>query len=293
MMSSKIYTAGLSIFLLTLSLSASESELKSAISLFENELSEISSESRKSELHYQLANAFYHDQEVDKAFQHFLLALKSVENKPQPQMSAEEKMLYEAALGVYLKGTGNDPARVAKQMLDNYEESAEAHPEWMHLNFLMATAYANLGRYDIFFDRFYQGFPYLGETFLAYKTRGILYLRLAQHAISPEERYTYHEEAMRQLTSALERNKNDSGLYKLLIFLAKDEKTDALVLSYLQKMVEHKVHISRGDIYLYVREAVVLGDPSLGQEIIDLARSQYEFSRALSAAQEYLNQCRG
>jgi hypothetical protein len=57
-------------------------------------------------------------------------------------------------------------------------------------------------------------------------------------------------------------------LYKILIFLAKDEKNDALVLNYLQKMVEHEARISRGDIYLYVRETVALREPAIGHMIL-------------------------
>jgi len=271
----------------------SATPIKDEIALYQKELSVSQSEVERGEIHYKLASAYFRDQETDKAFQHFLFALKSVRLKPAPQMSPEEEKLYEGAMADYLGGAGTDPVRVAKQMLEKYAEHADANREWVHLNFLVATAYANLGLYEDFFERFYHAYSYLGETFLAYKTRGILYLRLSQHGRSAEERHTFQEEAFHYLTLALDRSPKDSSLYKVLIFLAKDEKNDSLVLNYLQKMVEHGAHISRGDIYLYVREAVALGESALGQQIIDLARTQYDFSRAISAAQEYLNQCRG
>ena len=267
------------------------SPLKEEIATYEKELKRDQS---RGETHYKLALAYYQDQEVDRAFHHFLAALKTTPLcRLVPKMSPEEKKVYEEALADYASGGGSDPVRVARHMIEKYGERADGHREWIHLNFLMATAHANLGVYDSFFERFYAAYPYLGETFLAYKTRGILYLRLSQHSHSSEERLAYQKEAFHYLTLALDRNLKDAGLYKVLIFLAKDEKNEALVLTYLQKMVEHEAHIARGDIYTYVREAVALGEVSLAQQIVDLARAHYDFSRALSAAQEYLNQCRG
>lgn len=271
----------------------SASEIKEQIDVFKKELNAARSARARGEIHFKLASLFFQDQEVDKAFQHFLCALKALPLRSAPEMNSEEKNLYDQALADYLNGAGSDPVRVAKQMLEKYGDQAEGHRDWIHLNFLLSTAYANLGLYADFFERFYNGYGYLGETFLAYKTQGILYLRLSQRGSSAEERHANREEAFAYLSRALECNPIDSSLYKVLIFLAKDEKNDALVLNYLQKMVEQRAHISRGDIYIYVREAVALGELELGQQIIDLARGQYEFSRAISAAQEYLNQCRG
>ncbi len=273
------------LFLLPIVLIASE--IKEEIAGLQDAL--ISSH-QKGEIHYKLASAFYRDQESDQAFQHFLCALKLIPAAEAPDMCEEEKKLYTAALEDYLAWAGSDPVRVARQLLEKYGEVADAHHTWVHLNFLIATAYGNLGLYDEFFKRFYCGYGYLSETFLAYKTHGILCLRLAQHGKSAKERHAYKEEAFHYLTGALERNPIDSGLYKVLIFLAKDENNDALVHNYLQKMVEHEAHISRGDVYLYVREAVALGELALGQQIVDLARTQYDFSRAILAAQEYLTQ---
>ena len=290
----------LCIFLIIFSLTAlaeegntSFEEIKQTIVEKHKALHITTSDSVKSQLCYELAVAYYLDQEIDKAFQYFLKALKTAPALTPIDMEKEESSLYLQALDDYLAQAGGDPIRVAKELLDKYGKVAKENREYLYLNFLIATAYANLGQYDDFFERFFQGFPYLHDSFLAYKTRGILYLRLSQHAINLHERHAYQEEAFHYLTLALDRNVNDSSLYKVLIFLAKDEKNDAMILTYLQKMVENKAAIPRGDIYLYVREAVTLQEFALGQEIIDQARAIYDYSRAISAAQEYLNQHRG
>lgn len=246
-----------------------------------------------SELHYKLARAFYFDQEIDKAFHHFLAALEKTETLNPRPLSEEENILYTQALDEYLAKGGEDPYQLAKEILAKYGQKADENRDFLHLNFLMSTAYGNLGDYETFFERFYAAYPYLKSSFLAYKTQGILYLKLSTHGRLEEERRSCQKKALHYLTFALDQNPKDAGLYKVLTVLAKNEQADALLLSYLEKMVEYDVRIPRGDIYLYVREAVALEKYELGQQIIDRAKSMYDFSRALSAAQDYLNQHRG
>ena len=239
---------------------------------------------------FELALAYYQDQEIDQAFSHFLEALKRAPKCAHISMQEEESLLYQRALQDYLTCAGGGPIHMAKELLQEYAEIADKNPHFLHLNFLIATAYANIGKYDDFFDRFYRGFPYLHETSLAFKTKGILYLRLSHHGKSREERAHYQREAVHYLALALDRNPQDSSLYKVLIFLAKDENNIELIRSYLRKIIENKIALPRSDIYIYVQEAATLGELELGQKIIDQARALYEYSRAVSDAQEYLNQ---
>ena len=256
-------------------------------------LHKASCEREKAPLFYELARVYHKDQEIAQAFIHFLEALKRVEKQASYTMSLEEKKVYESALSNYLAQGGHNPEAAAQELLNSYGEMAAAHSDYLHLNFLIATAYANLGRYDDFFELFYRGYPYLSDSFLAYKTQGILYLRLSQLSSSMEVRQTFQEEASRLLTRAWERNGKDAGLYKVLVLLAKDQKDDTLVRTYLGELVAHETPIPRGDISFYVREAVRLGEWEVCQIIVDQARALYDYSRAVSAAQEYLNQSKG
>ncbi len=269
------------LFLFSSLYAASFEEAKYEIAQCQQELDK---DPKNSGAHFRLALAYHQDQELNRAFKHFLLSLEYMEAK-EP-LSLEP---YKELLELYLTQGGIDPIRTAHEMIKKYEGEEQSTA----LNFILAMAYANLGEYDAFFSRFYAGYAHLKETFLAYKTQGILYLRLSQHAGGPEERHTYQEDAFRYLSLALERNAHDASLYKILIFLAKDEKNDALVQTYLQKMVANGVALPRSDIYLYVREAVALDEFGIAQSIIDKARQLYEYSRAITAAQEYLNQHRG
>jgi tetratricopeptide (TPR) repeat protein len=265
-----------------------DEQIKGVIAEKQQALSRASSDQEKSQIFYDLAFAYYEDQELDRAFTSFLEALKSLKKYPSPEMSSEERPLFENALADYLTQTA-DPTHIAEGLLQKYGGIADQNPHFLHLNFLMATAYANLGRFDDFFSRFYRGYPYLHDSFLAYKTQGILYLRLSHHGKSCEERQGFQQEAFDNLTLALARNPQDASLYKVLIFLAKDENNVSLIHSYLQQIVKNQVVLPRNDVYLYVREAAALQAFELGQEMIDQARSHYEYSRAILEAQQYLN----
>jgi tetratricopeptide (TPR) repeat protein len=247
---------------------------------------------QKSKLYLELAVAYYKDQEIDRAFSHFLEALKLQAKAVAPGMEPGEPELYSKALEDYLLLSGTDPVAAAAELLRKYGENANQFPHFLHLNFLIATAYANLGNFEEFFERFYRGYPYLHDSFLAYKIQGVLILRLAHHGKTDEERRRYQEEAFRYLSLALDKNEKDPGLYKVLYFLAKEEKKKKLTRDYLEKIVENQVVLPRADIFFYVREAVALGAFETGQGIIDQAKKHYEFSRAIAAAQDYLNQQR-
>lgn len=267
--------------------------LKERIAEKEAALRTVVSEGEKSELFYQLSIAYYQDQEIEKAFGHFLEALKFSQKKRLPKWDKKEFVLYTQALDDYLAHAGHNPIEEANTLIERYGETANQNPHYLHLNFLIATAYANLGKYDCFFEKFFRGYPFLQETFLAYKTRGVLYLRLAQHSRFPEERRKLKQEAFQCLTTALQLGPKDASLYKILIGLAKDEGNNELILCYLQKVTGSKTMIPRSDIYFYVREAAALKEFDLGQKVIDQAKEHYDYSRALLEAQDYLNQFRG
>ncbi len=237
---------------------------------------------KNAEAHYRLAIAYYIDQELDEAFKHFLLALDTVETKKPRSLDKCRE-----AIDFYVSQAGSDPIRAATQLLTRYKDNTSKE-----MAFILSMSYANLGEYGTFFKDFFEGFPYYSESFLAYKTRGILALRLAQHEKEQRQSSCYRQKAFEHLEAALASYPYDASLYKVLIFLAKEDNNDALIANYLQKIVEHTVKIARADIYLYVREAVTLDELDIAQKMINQAKVYYEYSRALVAAQDYLNQHR-
>lgn len=256
-------------------------------------LNNASSECEKSQIFYDLAQAHFADQEIAKAFIHFLEALKRVEKQTPCKMCPDEEKVFETALAGYLARGSGHPEDAARELLDTYGEIAALHSDYLHLNFLIATAYANLGKYDVFFERFFAGYPYLHDSFLAHKTQGILYVRLAHLNYSFDLRNAFQKKAVHFLTAAVKRNSKDASLYKILITLAKEENNESLVRSYLKEIIAKGTPIPRGDVYFYVKEAVALGEWWIGQALIDQATLLYDYSRAVSDAQAYLNESKG
>lgn len=268
-------------------------DLKKEIAACEKILEIEQPDSDKSRILYQLALAYFRDQELDRAFKCFLSSIKHIPPVAEAAVNPAEIEFYDAALQLYLAECGPDPIKTSKELLSSYEQIAHDHPEYIHLNFLLSTAYGNLGMYDLFFERFYKAYPGLAESFLAHKTQGILYLRLAQHEKEEKIRHSYREEAHLQLAHAIEKNPQDASLYKILIALAKEDNNEALETVYLQKLVAAAPKIPRGDIYLYVREAVALQEVEMAKKIVEVAKKHYEYSRAISEAEEFLKQYQG
>lgn len=265
--------------------------LKEEIYKKEQALCRSSSEAEKSRLFYELALAYEQDQDLEKAFQCFFQALQLCPKKEEAFLNPGEREIYEAAVKEYLDLQGIDPQGLAQKLMETYGE--KTRPGYFHLNLLLGMASANLEDYRRFFTNFYESFPQLHDHFLAHKGLGILSLRLSQFAHTSFQKHAYKEGALQYLMAALERCPKDSNLYRLLITLAKEEKNEALHALLLQKIVENKVAIPRTDVYLHVRDAVALQEFHLAQEIIDLARSLYHYSRSLSAAEQYLKEHRG
>ncbi|MFN0065057.1 MAG: hypothetical protein ACKVOH_02335 [Chlamydiales bacterium] len=228
----------------------------------------------KSELYYRLSQAYFLDQERDKAFEFFLLAL---EMTPFGESLCDDP-LYQEAFAFYQTAT-------PQEMIEKY---AKRDTENIALNFLLATGYANLGEFDRFFTHFYKGYPHFKESYLAYKTQGIMWLHLAQRSTDVEEKRLFQKRAVEYFRSALDQYPEDAGLYRLIIFLAHDEKNEAMMLSYLQKLVDHQIAFTRGDIFFYVRTAVELKKFAVAKRILARAKELYDYSKAISAAEELL-----
>ncbi|MCB1180814.1 MAG: hypothetical protein KDK55_02160 [Chlamydiia bacterium] len=242
-------------------------------------------------LYRDLAEAHYHDQELIRGYKAFLQALQCTSlSHEAPAMCEEEKKIYEEALLLYREEGGGNPICLSKKLCDHYALIGEEHPEYIHLNFLLSTAYANLGMYDRFFKEFYKGYPYFKETSLACKTQGILLIRLAQTSGLEEERVELRKEGIFKLERAVELDPNDSSLYKVLIYLAKEDKREACLIGYLEEVCRRRVKLSREEIYPYVKEAIFLHQPVLAEDLIDLWQTWYPYSRSIEAARKFLEQ---
>lgn len=255
------------------------SDVKEEISKKTQALEKAKAGSEKSRLAYELSLCHLRDQETAVAFEYFLRALDAVESKTPPPLT--EKKLYEEAFEYYIAG-GHEPLQTAQHLIATYGTKNGGE----QLQFLLAIADANLGRYDSFFTQFYTLFPYFKEDFLAYKTQAILYLRLRSTESDAAKKELYEKKALVFLQKALEKNSKDASIYKFLCLLNADKK------EILRKLGQNQVKIPRGEIYYYVKEAVDLGEFETAESLIATARAHYEYSRSIDEGALYLQQKR-
>jgi tetratricopeptide (TPR) repeat protein len=255
-------------------------DLKEEIASLEKTLK---TEKDKGAVYLKLALAHFKDQEQDKAFENFLLSLDHAPKK-RVEITDEEKKLYEEALELYLDP--GDPHETATLLLNRFEKELALHPSYSHLHLLISSAYGNKGDFERFFKYFYENYD--PSHFLAYKTKGILLLRLASHENSLELREKKKKEALQLLEKALESNSLDPSLYRLLYVSAKERDEKREMIGYLEKLAKNRVKIARGDIFFYVKECVDLEQRDLAESVLQLAKETYHYSRAISQAEDYL-----
>lgn len=259
-------------------------EVKLLILEKEKALEKAKTSKEKAPLYYEIALNYLKDQDQEKAFKNFLLALKNTEKEESCELLPEEKAIYDEALKLYLDEGAVDPLKTASTILSCYGKKGEENRHFYHLNMLLASSYANGGDFEKFFIFFYENYPRLKQSFLADKARAMLNLRLYATAITQDEKKYFENESKQYLNLALEKNGSDSSLYKFLMIFSKDEQK----IFYLKKLCENKVKLPRSEILFYINEAKQLCQKELGQKIIEIQSGFYEYSRSLEAAKQFL-----
>lgn len=262
---------------------------KASISDLQIQLKE-ASQDKKSEITIQLAKAYVQDQNLEMAFLAYLDALKNAPKLPTPTISQEEQAHYDAGLEVYLDHNGGSNAQeIAKKILETYKPVLAQHPDNHLLPFLVAAAYANEGSYQEFMETFYKAYQRFPDHYMAYKTKAVLHIKLAERMRSPLEREQQRHSVVLEAEKAIERNEKDAGLYKLVMLFASDDQKPRLVTHYLNKIIEHPMIIARSDVAFFVRQAVEVKNYELAQRFIDKAQERFDYSRVVLAAQQYLD----
>lgn len=260
-----------------------------AIRLY-TELAAQSAPEFKGEWLMRLALAHYRDQDDVAAFSSYLAALEAVDALPieQGTPSSEESSYCEKALNLYLNVEGKPVREMAVHLGQTYRPIVEAHPEYHMLDFYVSAAYANLGMFDEFFERFFRCYQIYPRSFMAYKTKGILHLKLFERLVDTGQKETQRSLALRCFQRAKEENPQDSSLYRLAVTFASPGQRRAALRENLTHIVEQDIKTPRGDIQFFVEEAVRAHEIELGKRFLEKAKGWYQYSRVIMAAEEYL-----
>lgn len=237
----------------------------------------------------ELASAYYKDQDLDRAFQSYLNALNHAEIEATPlEMGSDEEAFYKEALRVYLSPKQESPQDVAELIKDIYTGTLRLHPDYYHLGYLLALAYANLSQFDRFFDLFYASYLRLPDHYLAYKTKAILHIKLFERAKTPIEKEKERAQVLLNLEEAKKRYGKDLSLYKMQIAFSEDNERNLIVQKMVLQILDNNLEIPRADLPYYFDQLLAYGQLDLAEKFLKRARQWYPYSRTLDAAEEML-----
>lgn len=263
-------------------------DYREAIDIYQELINQVPKD-QQSALKAKLAQVFYRDQEDEKAFKTYLEALDDAPKRTPPTETPEEKKLYAEALRTYLDNTGPAAHEAASKIREKYASILALHPDYYHLNFIVAAAYANLGVFDEFFDKFYRSYQYFPDSFMAYKTKAILNVKIYEKARNAQEREVIGKRVYENAVKANQLNDKDASLYRMMITFAPEQDHDQILVDTIKKVLRDDIVISRTDLMYFVKELVKAKQPELAQQFINKAKGWYPISKILQGAQEYLD----
>lgn len=262
---------------------------KEWIALHQSQISQLPKE-KQGDSKVQLALAYYYDQELEKAFKTYLEALEPIKSQSNYPANIEEKSLYDEALRLYLaSNSGSNAEETAKKIRDKYEPIVKSHPNYLHLNFLVAAAYANLGLFDSFFNAFYLSYQKLPSSYMSYRTKAILHIKLYEKARTAQEKEEQKIAIFENVSLAQKAYPQDSSLYKLQIVFSPEKEKLSVVQRALLKIINENISVPRSDILFYVAEALKAKEKPLALQFLNKAKDWYQYSRIITTAQEMID----
>lgn len=239
-----------------------------------------------------LAITYYKDQEHEKAFETYLEALEQAKIEELKKLSDEESKVYELALKIYLDNAGLTPDETALKIAQQFGTAYEKNPDFHHLGYILAVGHANLGRYDQFFEEFYKSYVNDPKHFLAFKTKAALHIKLFERAKTDAQRAAQRKLIISNAQEAVTLQPHDSSLYRMIMGFTPDESKAAVLSTYLNKIINQNIVISRIDIPYYAEIAIAFKQYDLAQKFLDKAKGWYAYSRVIDVTQQHLDEKR-
>ncbi len=268
---------------------ADERGLKKKIDDLKIKVDNTQDQDLKSELLFDLAKAYYLDQDLKCAFEYYLAALESYHVMPHPSKESENPT-YKEALKIYLTAHGTSIESVSRTLIKNFRPRIDIEIDNTQLRFIIADAYANLGEFYPFFEQFYQAYSENPQHYLAYKTKAILHIKLFERYYPGEVKESHRKAIQENLAKATNIYPKDSSIYRLIMTYCNENEKNEVVRSCLSKILEKDLIVPRSELEFYVQRAIENEDIELTQRFFKRAQEWYQFSRAVSTAQHLLEQ---
>jgi tetratricopeptide (TPR) repeat protein len=263
-----------------------EKNFRSAIAILDQWLQNSTHASTTAFLLVEKAKILYADQQHIEAYEMFLTALKTLPRHSSAIISNAEKNAFDALFPSY--ATSVQSPEACSRLFEDAQALLDKHPEFLSLEHYIAASLANRGKFIEFFDRFFHVFQSRSDCFLSYKTMGVIHLRLFESSSSEERRETHRQEAVCCLKEAFTRQPNDSTLLvKLACILPFQEKV-VLLQSVTADLMCLQTPIRRSVCFFLIQQAMDAGELGIAKQLLEKARSWYQYSRALHELSEQM-----
>lgn len=246
------------------------------------ELQSLISKKPTSELYLSLAVCQLQDQQEEEAFKTYMLCLEKAKSQQNKTVSSSEKTTYDELLALYIANSPDLDTKLATTLKD--------HPDYTQCQFFLASSMANSRKFEPFFYLFYQSYCSFPDCHMSHKTQGVIASLILQRAKSLQEKDLWRKQALGSLGLALKQCPQDTGLHKMLIYTASDKERKQVVQMVIQEVIAKDVQIARGEIPFYINHALWVEEPGLAQQLLDKAKTWYQYSRIIQEMQDLIDQ---
>lgn len=244
----------------------------------------------KGELLTELAVTYYRDQKDELSFKTFMRALDYPSKSTFVTPSSEELDLAEKAFHLYTSPKFRSQQQMSQSLLYEFMPAMQSHSDYHILNFFIASAYGNLGNFEELFRRFFTSYSMHPDSYMAYKTKAAIAIRLLERSKTDEDRENWRQLVIANAEKALERNVDDISLFKILIVFTTSEGKPQIVAEVLKTILDEDIKVSRTDLPFFVQAGLDFEAFDLADRLVQRAGQWYRYSRAVSKLVDQLKE---
>jgi len=258
--------------------SAETGEYSTAIQTVDHWLASEKNESITGFFLVEKAKLLYANQQHEQALEAFVDVIDQMQINEMPITDVERDKVQEL-LPLYQESLLSREA--CQNLLEQAQAIIQKYPNYYSIEFLLAAAFANCSQFCQFFDHFAHSYKHRPNDFLAWKTRGVLHVHLFEASITEEVRLSHKNRAVQYFEKAYFLQPDDESLLLKILFLIPDDEKAPFLHKILPTLVDRSTPMRRTVCFLIIEQAIDAKALDEATQLIDKARSWYQYSRAL------------
>ena len=218
----------------------------------------------------------------------FITFLSAIESSPESEKTELFDAHMEALLPLYLASKENEEGmvRLEKELIERESYVESTHP----LFIIKGCVLANKGQFSSLFTQSFRPILAHSDSYLAWKVRGMLYIKVFEASSGLEERICYKSKALECFMRAYQKIPEDMGLaLKILFFtqgMEKEEECYALkIFKSARSRSLKKEWMSKSHLQQVIREFLDIKMYEEAQELMVTYDTLFGYSRAIDEMQ--------